>query len=243
MIAIDKRLREIRKSDIEGPFKYEKPVRSGWERDFTLRADIANRSDADAFRYVLSKINNIKTSPHRSFRRRSYENRKVWVPIEQALHPLSVEEWEKFSAEDAKYSAYFRKYFVKKLIRKGFRTTYGIDVADHYVYSFDFPWIYTFRIRPHYITHYWTVDPEVDKEKAALDKELEALGGWRYYGYLKSGRNDLHRDEWYTCAMQIKHARQAGVKKAGGNPNSMKKAIRRKNNLDRKSILEQDTEI
>lgn len=218
MIALRRQIEELSGIKRTGPFELKEPYQKGWRRSFILRADIANRDDHAAFRYVLKHINNELVCSNKKFVQRDPENRKRWIPVAQPLNSLSVKAWEQLSEDGSPYSAYFRKYFVKKTKRTPFYVT------ERYVWMY--PWVFEYQIEPNMITHYYDVNGSIVSQIDDLEKEFDALGGWGQFVYMTNGRDHRRGDDWYHTNYYRKFFKSSGVSKVPLNINSMKKALR-----------------
>ncbi len=154
----------------------KKPIRYGWKKFFSLRADISNRPDASSIRLALSYINNTVYSRNADFHYRARKQTKVKNP---SLRSLSVKEWEDLPSQ-------CKKYFV--------RCTPGLcndchkqKIKSEPRYHWRNIYWFVYKVEPHYLTHYREVDSENESRLNKIMNQLDR-GGWAVLSKIKGRR-------------------------------------------------------
>ncbi len=164
-IQLDKKRRSLRKIKNDLPFiDLEEPYQKGWKRFFILRDDVARSNAADFFNNILHKINTVKYSYRKDFKKRKrVKGKKADVLREQFTKALDQNEFGKLNFIE-KEAAYFSWQLVK------------VRCSDKYVKMlvFNEPWRFTLKIIPNIITQVKMIDVQLESQIRELDNYMES---------------------------------------------------------------------
>lgn len=167
-----------------GHFVEVKPYQTGWVRSFTLRQDIANRSDAGKIRRILEKINTEVRCNRKDFLHKKYDTKK-WVPIEQHTKGLSEKEFSELTSHE-------QKYFTRVM-------SYPKNSKHPFIrYRFRWNWFFVFKIKPLMVTRRWIPDPEWEAYCAEIRNKIQRDNIWPKINNMLGIKHclDWWNDEW-----------------------------------------------
>jgi hypothetical protein len=172
-----------------------KPERRGYKRYFVLREDVAKSKEANFYRTILSFIQKTVLCRDKNYEYKDHTS-KAKKPIMQYVKDIDLREWNKLVLEN-KLTPKMQMQFERK-----WKTT--TPNRGHWVYEFKKPWVYAFKIAPHYITHRILINPQLESELRELENRIEKqnlmpkiskIMGWRNgYRDFSARRNKLIED-------------------------------------------------
>ena len=151
-----------------------KPERWGYKRFFVLREDVANSKEAEFYKGILKLVQNTVLSRDKEFLYKDYKTKKK-LPIEQHIGNISHKDWNKMIAENkltAKQQACFElRWYFNKNGKSGF-----------YVYELIKDYMFVYKVQPHYITHRFIINPQLESELKELSNRIEKQNLWPKIG-------------------------------------------------------------
>jgi hypothetical protein len=145
------------------------PMRSGWERYFYLRPELAHTSEAPALDAVLRLTQNVERSNRKDFARRDWERGGKKRAFPHAMQEISEDKfWDNVPAELRRY---FEPITHREKSRAGARPWVTFAVKNPEAR-------YVSRTRPYYITHRALPHSEADSEIARIESELYGPSDW-----------------------------------------------------------------
>ena len=132
--------------------KLEKPIRRGFIRHFVVRPDLERSNKARMLNRILPLIQNPTVCDRKDFTTNRVDGRKVKKPvhIDAEIHDLSQYEYDRIP-DDLKH--YF--HMTERVRRWG---------GPIKVWAFAHPWMFTTRVKPHWITHGYILHNEIIAE-------------------------------------------------------------------------------
>ncbi len=142
----------------------EEPYQKGWKRFFILREDVARSNVANFFENILQKINTVKYSARKDFKKRKrVKGKKADVLREQFTKPLTQTEFDKLCFTDKETA-----YFSWELIKQNYSNKYVKMLV------FNEAWRFTLRIEPNIITQEKLIDVQLESEIKELANYIES---------------------------------------------------------------------
>jgi hypothetical protein len=176
---------------------YEKPVQKGWVVNYELRADILAREDSP---YILAamkagyKPQYITSVKHVRMMRAGHKG--YWIQ-----HPRSGRQWVKFGPReshvtqkeyDKLHPAVQRYFYLDRFhLTRWYRDKYRVILPEYWL---------TPKARPHFLTHYRDINPQLESRRKWLKTKLEDY--WRIYSdnYRRQLPYPQHRERASTRA-------------------------------------------
>ncbi len=138
----------------------EEPLRSGWQKTFSLREDIRGRKDFKHIQSILSKINTVAVCKTKDFKRKNWKTGEM-EDIPHEPKDLTEKQWLELPLSE-------RRFFAVKTKMKV--TPYGSFLVTSYVFSY--PWMLVPKVTPHYLTHFLMLDADLESEIARTDNKI-----------------------------------------------------------------------
>jgi len=173
-IRLDKELDEVWQKQRQLPLiPYDKPIQNGWTMGYELRSDIARRDDAKWIQMALDTgykpqyLRSVKhvrmiRAGHKGYYETNYKGKKYWVSFGPAIVWLKKEQYEKLHPA-------VKKYFYKPIWGwweyPNHRNHYKIEIPQFWL---------TVKVRPHYLTHYRNIDPNLQSRERWLRDKLDS---------------------------------------------------------------------
>jgi hypothetical protein len=128
-----------------------------------LRDDVARSSNAAFYEGILEKINTVKYSSRKDFKKRKrVKGKKVDVVREQFTKPLAKYEYEKLNFTDKEAT-----FFSWELIKQKWGNQYVRMLV------FNEPWRFVLKIVPNMITQVKMIDVQLESDISELDNYVE----------------------------------------------------------------------
>ena len=138
----------------------------GWKRFFVLRDDVARSKDATFYKGILEKINTIKTSNRKDFKKKKNRfGRKNWIVRTQELFQPTHSELVKLKFTE-KELMLFSETLVKDKYRNRLVTKF----------IFKEPWRFVLKIKVNWITKIRIVDATLENRDAEISNYLDKTG-------------------------------------------------------------------
>lgn len=170
----------------------DKPVRKGYKRFFVLRADIARGTEASFYRKFLPEIQVKQYCNDKEFLQREYPSRKL-KPMGHNPKQIEHKRWNELNYS-AKEKAMFDELWIPNRDHRG-----RMAKGGRFVYAFKKPWMFVSKIEPHYITHRFVINPQLESELQELHNKIDrnnlgpkaakAMGwsyGWRDWKHMRT---------------------------------------------------------
>ena len=142
------------------------PIMRGWKRFFVLREDVARSKEAAFYEAILDKINTVKTSNRKDFKKKKNRfGRKNWIVRTQELLQPTHSELVKLKLTE-KELLLFNETLVRCKYRKG--------LVPKFV--FKEPWRFVLTIKVNWITKVRIVDAELENRDLEIRDYLEKSG-------------------------------------------------------------------
>lgn len=141
-----------------------KPERAGYVRTFVLRDDFAKSKEANFLNGLLKLVQTSVVSRDKKFEYKDYKT-KTKKPIYQGLHEIDQKEWNKLIEKGLteKQQSYFERRWKNNRLNKG----------GYWAWEFTKPFMFVYKVQPHYITHRIMIDPALDSELQELSNRIE----------------------------------------------------------------------
>lgn len=163
-----------------------KPIRRGWVRYYIVRPDIAKSNRGAILNKILSIVQSPAVCDNKQFvTNRDEDGNRIHKkresrPIHQEPKWLSQKEFEEQIAPNEQMIQYFS--LVEKTRRWG---------GPIKVYVFNRPWMFSFKIKPHFVTHGYYLNTELISEYEYINDKLwnsdmlavKYLPGMAYHDY------------------------------------------------------------
>ena len=146
------------------------PYQRGWVRDFVLRDDVKNRSDAREFQQALDLINLTVFCRNQDFLHRNWKTGEL-QPIKQyPKHPTV----EQYNAMTEKLQSMFElRRYNDRVYRNG---RYEFESVERYTFRWNYYLV--FRVQPNIVTQHWIPDNEVHSRFGELKHYIDSNGLW-----------------------------------------------------------------
>ena len=139
------------------------PIMKGWKRFFIIREDVARSKDAAFYESILEKINTVKTSNRKDFKKKKNRfGRKNWIVRTQELLQPTHSHLVKLKFTD-KELLMFNETLVKD--------KYGNRFVKKFV--FKEPWRFVLKIKVNWITKIRIVDADLENRDSEISDYLE----------------------------------------------------------------------
>ena len=166
------------------------PVQKGWKRFFVLREDVARSKAASFYEAILAKINTVKYSHRKDFKkkRRAF-GKKQYVVREQQLCKPDEQQFTKLAFTEVEQAQFHHEWLYKKGSGK---------FSKRYV--FNEPWRFVLRVRPNIIDKVRKQDPELEARLHEIATYFERNNRRRVLGRITGGNY-----RWWKYDEQVKH--------------------------------------
>ena len=156
-----------------------KPERSGYEKKFIIRQDVAKGfpNELKVYQDILNRCNDVVGCSDKNFMKKNAQTKKK-EPIVLKLKYILPHEWRELPTD--KHRSQF--VFVIKEDLKG-KKFHAYEVRD--------PWMFVEQIKPHYITHRLVIDPQLDSELALIENKIERNNLWPAFAKLMGWRGNF----------------------------------------------------
>ncbi len=188
LFRLRKRMNEIYQLERGKPLiQLEKPIQKGFKKDFILRDDVARRRDSNDLQRILGAINHVVYCKNQDFKVKKWHSNQM-EDIPHNLKHIPANQWDKLG-----WPEHFKKWFVyEERPHVGKYSTFIVKG-----YWFKYPYMFTTRILPNFITHIKQIDTNLEKEKAEIDQYFTQNNGWQRLQHLQ-GRSDPWRSSAAT---------------------------------------------
>ena len=165
------------------------PYQKGWMRTFVLREDVKHSKYAGFYEQLLAKINTIKYSNDRHFKKKKRKHRKtIYVDTPQSLIMFDERAW---NHPKLNLTEHERLFFIPQ-------TFWNPNLKRFEVkYVFSEPWRYVLKVKPYMITKVKLLDANLEGELNKLDDYLDGNNLQGRMWVLVNGRRQSIWNEWY----------------------------------------------
>ncbi len=171
------------------------PYKRGYDRWFGLRDDVKKRDDANRIAECLVFVQNKDWSKNKDFVKKDYKTKKM-VKVELGIKDVD----KKIFEDETKVPLYLHKYF-----ELTFYPPYHIKIGKslhitpgRWVYRFKDKHMFKYVVKPHWVTHAYVVDPDLQSREQELKNIIDNSNLWiKYYKYM-SKSNGYDYDDNYT---------------------------------------------
>lgn len=177
-----------------GTFVDVEPYRWGWERNFVLRDDAKNRSDARELRQILDLINMRVHSHRKDFKYKDWKT-KLWMDIPQKLKYLNEYQYQSLNEKK-------RSYFVKREWCETNKHTKKKIFYSGYVFKND--WLFTFKITPCIVDKEWIPNTELESRIGEIRTKINRDCLWPQVSRARS-KSCNHKEYDYRPPDPTKH--------------------------------------
>ena len=180
LLRLRKRQNEIYRIERGLPLiALDKPIQKGFKKDFVLRDDVARRRDSNDLQRILGAINHTVYCKNQDFKVKKWHSNQM-EDIPHKLAHIPANKWDKLG-----WPEHFKKWFVYE--ERPYVGKYSTFIVKGY--WFKYPYMFTERILPNFVTHVKQIDTNLEKEKKEIQQYFEQHNGWQRLHHLQ-GRPD-----------------------------------------------------
>lgn len=199
LLALDNRRKELWQQQRQRkPIKLDKPIFNGYVGELVLREETLRRPDGPRIKELVEWLGQDKAfCRDKTFIRHNGRNA---VKIEPALRGIADPRFAYFPTESRRHEVVEKIHKFQKYLERHCGNCWAckdhLFRSPHYV--FKYLWMLEIKITPHYLTHYYPIDGDIESELAKIHDILYVNSGLLY------GRDNDDREQERKYRLQNK---------------------------------------